>query len=158
MIDYQHQHNTEPRLDQMVLLCQACGAVLITVGAQQRGVCSTCVYQRPQAEPQPVSRPKLTAKRRYMPRKRRRYPPDWFYEASLDEVMQLVTLITNCIGSPPLTTPPSDDPRHVRELQHIYAHAAEQYFAANTPFGINRDGLLRWFAEQLRDHQQRFGS
>jgi len=158
MIDYQHDHNTDPRLEQMVLLCQACGAVLITIGAQQRGVCSTCVYRPPQAEPQPVSRPKLTTTRAYMPRKRRRYPPDWFYEVSLDEVMQLINLFRNSLGSPPLSAPSSDDRRRARELQDIYARAAEHYFAANTPYGINRDGLLRWFTERLRDHQQRFRS
>jgi hypothetical protein len=156
MMEYQHQHSAELSLDQMVLLCRVCGAVLISVPAQYRGICSTCVDHRPLVGPQPVSRPKLTAKHSYTSRKRRRYPPDWFYEASTDEVLQLVNLITNAMDSPPLTVSPSDEPRYVRELQVIYAHAAEQYFAVNTPFGSNRDGLLRWFAEQLRDHQQRF--
>jgi hypothetical protein len=158
MIENQHQQNAAPRLDQLVLLCHACGAVLITVAAQHRGVCSMCLHHRGQSEPQPVPRPrpKLTAKQPHSPRKRRRYPPAWFYEASLDEVMQLVNLITNSIGSRPLTTSLTGDPGHRRELQLIYARAAEQYFAADTPFGNTRDGLLRWFAGQLHDYQQRF--
>jgi hypothetical protein len=156
MMEFQHQNNAEPRLSQMVLLCHTCGTVLLTVATQQRGICSTCVDHHPRTGPQRVSRPKLTAKHPNAPRQQRRYPPDWFYEASLDEVMQLIDLITNTIGSPPLSASALDDPRHLRELQLIYASAAEQYFVANTPFGSNRNGLLRWIEQQLRDYRQRF--